>query len=204
MQGKPYRVRQGTSERPRRHSIGRLKTASWTVLGLSKGALGLGVPRMARRRSNSPAAARAGAQICLRVHVRARFALHCSRLCAPCGARWRNAHHANFRNDPNEHIHGTKKSRFIMPGRHRSRDSVPIAGLSQAMSKPESMKAELRCILGAHDLTDSNRACPIAKGCLGQDAKAAKIPGRVCGMASLLSRSSGCRQFQSHMTSGLA
>ena len=54
---------------------------------------------------------------------------------------------------------------------------MPIAGLSQSMSKPESMKAELRCILGGHDLTDSNRACPIAKGCLGQDAKAAKIPG---------------------------
>ena len=158
MQGKPYRVRQGTSERPRRHSIGRLKTASWDRFEPLQGRSWIGHPRMARRRSNSPAAARAGAHLpsCSRQSGVRPF--HCSRLCAPCGARWRNAHHANFRNDPNGHIHGTKKSRFIMPGRHRSRDSVPIAGLSQSMSKPEPMKAELRCIQGAHDLTDSNRS----------------------------------------------
>ena len=40
------------------------------------------------------------------------------------------------------------------------------------MSKSESMKAELRCILDAYDL--------------GHDANAGKIPGRVCGMASQL------------------
>jgi hypothetical protein len=73
MQGKPYRVRRGTSERPRRHSIGRLKTASWDRW-TSPGALGLGIPAWRDDDQIRPLQ-REQEPICLRVHVRAGFAL---------------------------------------------------------------------------------------------------------------------------------
>ena len=43
-----------------------------------------------RRRAagTAPAAARAGAQVTVRIHVRARLAVHHKRVCQACGARW--------------------------------------------------------------------------------------------------------------------